>query len=187
MACRMNDPVIFMEHKGLYRQRYAASPEPDENYLLPFGKAAIAREGADATIVTWGATVRKSLEAAAKIEEQLGRSVEVIDLRTLNPLDMGTVTGSLAKTNRVLVVHEDSMTGGFGAELAARIADRRGSRGQYRGDVLSLSDFDNQHAAAATCGLGGQSGHNRRLSRPSLATHDHDPSIEQGPWCFRSH
>ena len=124
MACRMNDPVIFMEHKGLYRQKYAASPEPGEDYLLPFGQAAIVSEGSDATIITWGAMVRKSQEAAAAIGEQLGKSIEIIDLRTLNPLDMAAINRSLAKTNRALIVHEDTLTGGFGGELAARIADQ---------------------------------------------------------------
>ena len=124
MACRMNDPVIFMEHKGLYRQRYAASPEPDANYLLPFGQAKVVQAGDDATIITWGAMVKKSLDAAASIAEQMGRTIEIIDLRTLNPLDMSSILQSVAKTNRVLIVHEDVLTGGFGGELAARIADQ---------------------------------------------------------------
>lgn len=124
MACRMNDPVIFMEHKGLYRQRYAASPEPDADYLLPFGKARVVQTGDDITIITWGAMVKKSLDAAAKVAGNRGQSVEIIDLRTLNPLDMGTLQTSLAKTNRALIVHEDLLTGGFGGELAARIADQ---------------------------------------------------------------
>ena len=124
MACRLNDPVIFMEHKGLYRQRYAASPEPDANYLLPFGQAKVVQEGGDATIITWGAMVKKSLDAAGSIAEQMGRTVEIIDLRTLNPLDMASILRSVAKTNRVLIVHEDCLTGGFGGELAARIADQ---------------------------------------------------------------
>ena len=119
MACRMEDPVMFMEHKGLYRQGYAASPEPDENYLLPFGKSKIVQEGNDLTIVTWGALVQKSIEAV----QNTGISAEIIDLRTLNPLDMDTVINSLKKTNRLMVAHEDNITNGFGAEIAARIAD----------------------------------------------------------------
>ncbi|NOZ08249.1 MAG: tungsten formylmethanofuran dehydrogenase [FCB group bacterium] len=118
-ACRMEDPVLFMEHKGLYRQGYAAGPEPDENYLLPFGRARLVQEGYDLTVVTWGATVQKSVEAARTIEA----SVEIIDIRTLNPLDMDTIRRSIKKTSRVLVTHEDNLTGGFGAEIAARIAD----------------------------------------------------------------
>ena len=120
-ACRMDDPVMFLEHKGMYRQGYAASLEPDEDYLLPFGKAAVRREGSDLTIVAWGALVQKSLETARVLDKE-GISVEVIDLRTLVPLDMETVLRSLEKTSRVLVAHEDNLTGGFGGEVAARIA-----------------------------------------------------------------
>ena len=120
MACRMEDPVMFMEHKGLYRQGFAASPEPDENYLLPFGKARIVQGGSDVTIITWGALVQKSIEAA----RNTGLSVEIIDLRTLNPLDMETILTSLQNTSRVIVAHEDNLNNGFGAEIAARISDK---------------------------------------------------------------
>ena len=119
MACRMDDPIMFMEHKGLYRQGFASAPEPDENYLLPFGKARIVQEGNDVTIITWGAIVQKSIEAARNTE----MSVEIIDLRTLNPLDMETILTSLQKTNRAIVAHEDNLTNGFGAEIAAQISD----------------------------------------------------------------
>jgi len=119
MACRMDDPVMFMEHKGLYRQGFASSPEPDENYLLPFGKARIVQEGSEITIITWGALVQKSIEAA----RNSGLSIEIIDLRTLNPLDMETILISLQKTNRAIVAHEDNLTNGFGAEISARISD----------------------------------------------------------------
>jgi 2-oxoisovalerate dehydrogenase E1 component len=122
-AIRGDDPVIFMEHKGLYRQGYAASPEPDADYLLPFGVAALRREGSDISIITWGAMVQKSLEAAKKMEEK-GISVEVIDLRTLNPLDEESIYRSVRKTNKVLVVHEDTLTAGFGAEIAALVSDK---------------------------------------------------------------
>jgi len=118
-ACRINEPVLFMEHKGLYRQGFAACPEPDENYLLPFGKAKIVQEGSDVTIVTWGALVQKSIEAARKSEI----NAEIIDIRTLNPLDMDTILESISKTNRVIVAHEDNLTGGFGGEITARIVD----------------------------------------------------------------
>ena len=118
-ACRMDDPVIFLEHKGLYRQGYAASPEPDENYLLEFGKAKVVQTGDDLTIVTWGAIVQKSIEAAKQSEI----SVEIIDIRTLNPLDMDTILKSVKKTNRVIVAHEDVLTNGFGAEIVSRISD----------------------------------------------------------------
>ena len=120
-ACRMDDPVMFLEHKGMYRQGYAASLEPDPEFLLPFGKASVRREGRDITIVTWGSIVYKALEAA-RIFDKEGLSIEVIDLRTLVPLDMDTVLASVAKTSRVLVAHEDNLTGGFGGEVAALIA-----------------------------------------------------------------
>jgi len=121
-ACRENDPVIFLEHKGLYRQAFASSPEPGPDYLLPFGVASVRREGDDITIITWGMLVQRSLEAARKAEERLGVSVEVIDLRTLNPLDTGTILASVRKTGKVLIAHEDTLTGGFGGEVAAMIA-----------------------------------------------------------------
>lgn len=120
-AIRGDDPVIFMEHKGLYRQGYAASPEPDAEYVLPFGIAAVKRQGSDISLVTYGAMVQKSLEASKKMEEK-GVSVEVIDLRTLNPLDKETIYQSVKKTGKVLVVHEDTLTAGFGAEISALIA-----------------------------------------------------------------
>ena len=121
-AIRGDDPVIFMEHKALYRQGYASTPEPDADYMLPFGVAAIRREGKDITVITYGAMVHQSLEVARTMESN-GVSVEVIDLRTLNPLDEETIYRSVKKTNRVAVIHEDTLTGGFGAEIAALIAD----------------------------------------------------------------
>ena len=122
-AIRMEDPVIFLEHKALYRSASARSPEPDADYLLPFGKARIAREGTDLTIVTYGMMVHKSQNAARQLEKE-GLSIEVIDLRTLLPLDMETVLESVRKTNRALVVYEDHEFVGYGAELAAQIADK---------------------------------------------------------------
>jgi len=122
-ACRMDDPVIFMEHKGIYRQGFASSPEPDENYILPFGKANIVQEGEVLTIITWGAMVQKSIEAVKK-ENIAPGIVEIIDLRTLNPLDQETIEISVKKTGKVLVVHEDNLTNGPGAEIAAIIADK---------------------------------------------------------------
>ncbi len=122
-ALRLNDPVLFLEHKGLYRQTYAATPEPDENYLLPFGKAKVVREGTDATVVTYGLMVHESNFAAKKLAEQ-GYSVEIIDIRTIFPLDEETILKSLEKTGKVAIVHEDTLTSGFGAEIAARVADK---------------------------------------------------------------
>jgi 2-oxoisovalerate dehydrogenase E1 component len=121
-AIRSEDPVIFCEHKGLYRASFAASPEPDSEYLIPFGVAKVIRAGSDITIVSWGMMVQRSLDAARSMEEK-GVGVEVIDIRTLNPLDTDTILQSVAKTGKVLIVHEDTLTGGFGAELAAIIAD----------------------------------------------------------------
>jgi 2-oxoisovalerate dehydrogenase E1 component len=121
-AIRGADPVLFLEHKGLYRQSYAAAPEPDADYLLPFGKAAIKKEGDDVTVVTWGALVQKTLEAARKLENE-GLSVEVIDIRTINPLDIETIIRSIKKTGKVLVAHEDTRFHGFGAEISAQIAE----------------------------------------------------------------
>jgi 2-oxoisovalerate dehydrogenase E1 component len=121
-AVRGEDPYLFLEQKGLYRQVYAASPEPDEDFLLPWGLARVARAGSDLTIVTYGALVKRSLDAAEAMSRQ-GVSVEVVDLRTMVPLDMETVLASVRKTGRVIVAHEDVLFCGFGAEVAARIAD----------------------------------------------------------------
>jgi 2-oxoisovalerate dehydrogenase E1 component len=121
-ACRCDDPVLFLEHKGLYRQGFASSPEPGPDYLLPFGLAKVKKTGDDLTIITWGMLVQRSLDAARKVEESHGVSVEVIDLRTLNPLDRDSIFLSVRKTGKALIVHEDTLTGGFGAEIAALIA-----------------------------------------------------------------
>ena len=122
MACRMNDPVIFMEHKSLYRQSYASSEEPDKNYLLPFGKAKIVQEGDSLSIITWGAMVQKSIDAIKSNEIENGL-VEIIDLRTLNPLDFSTIEESIKKTGKALIVHEDNLTSGPGAEISALLAE----------------------------------------------------------------
>ncbi|NOZ55305.1 MAG: tungsten formylmethanofuran dehydrogenase, partial [Calditrichaeota bacterium] len=104
------------------RQGFAATPEPRPDVLLPFGRAAVRREGRDLTVVTWGMLVHRSLEAARVLAEE-GVDLEVVDIRTINPLDFETIAASVRRTNRALVVHEDSLTAGFGAEIAARIAD----------------------------------------------------------------
>jgi len=121
-ACRAEDPVLFLEHKGLYRQSFAASPEPGPEYLLPFGMAKVKRAGDDITVIAWGMLVQRALDAARRIEESHGVTVEVIDLRTLNPLDRETILTSVKKTGKVLIAHEDTLTGGFGAEIAAIIS-----------------------------------------------------------------
>jgi len=121
-ALRINDPVLFLEHKGLYRQSYATSPEPDSDYLIPFGKARIVNEGDDISIVTYGAMVHETNFAVKQLKEE-GYSIEVIDIRTINPLDDETIFNSVRKTGKVMVIHEDTLTGGFGAEISARISD----------------------------------------------------------------
>ncbi len=122
-AIRAQDPVLFLEHKALYRAASARSPEPGEDYLLPFGKACLHREGTDLTIVTYGMMVHKAMNAARQIKKEDGASVEILDLRCIVPLDTEAILASVRKTNRVLVVHEDHEFAGFGAEIAAQIAD----------------------------------------------------------------
>ncbi|NLT51572.1 MAG: tungsten formylmethanofuran dehydrogenase [Ignavibacteria bacterium] len=121
-ALRINDPVLFLEHKGLYRQSYAMSPEPDADYLLPFGKANIVTKGDDMTVITYGAMVHESNFAIKKLVEE-GYSIELIDLRTIAPLDEETIFASVRKTGKAVVIHEDSLTAGFGAEIASQIAE----------------------------------------------------------------
>jgi 2-oxoisovalerate dehydrogenase E1 component len=123
-AIRCDDPVLFLEHKKLYREPYNRSPMPGSDYMIPFGKAKIVKPGANLTIVTYGALVQKSLQAATQIEQRNGSlSVEVIDLRSLSPYDWESIRTSVEKTNRVMIVHEDCLSWGYGAEIAARIAN----------------------------------------------------------------
>jgi 2-oxoisovalerate dehydrogenase E1 component beta subunit len=119
-AIRDNDPVIFFEHKGLYRR--IKEELPSEEYTVPIGKAKIAREGNDLSIVTYGAMVWTALEAAEQLAKE-GASVEVVDLRTLVPLDRETVCESAKKTSKVLLLHEDTRTGGMAGELAVTITE----------------------------------------------------------------
>jgi 2-oxoisovalerate dehydrogenase E1 component len=122
-AIRCDDPVLFLEHKKLYREPYNRSPHPGKEFTIPFGKANVVKVGQQLTIITYGALVQKSLLAATRLEQKLaGVSVEVIDLRSLAPYDWEAIAQSVQKTSRVMIVHEDTLSFGYGAEIAARIA-----------------------------------------------------------------
>ncbi len=123
-AIRCDDPVLFLEHKRLYREPYNRAPHAGPDYLIPFGKAKLVKPGNALTIVTYGALVQKSLQAAMQLEQRdPDRTVEIIDLRCLSPYDWEAIRTSVEKTNRVIVAHEDCLSWGYGAEIAARIAD----------------------------------------------------------------
>ena len=121
-AIRCDDPVLFLEHKHLYRQAYNKSQYPGDDFMIPFGKSKKIREGKDISIITYGALVQRSLVAAKQLEQD-GVSVEIIDLRSLAPYDWKAITESVKKTSRVIVAHEDSLSFGYGAEIVARITD----------------------------------------------------------------
>jgi len=121
-AIRCDDPVLFLEHKHLYRQTYNKSQYPPDDFMIPFGKAKTVREGTDLSIITYGALVQRSVVAAKQAEQQ-GISVEIIDLRSMNPYDWNAIVQTVKKTSRVIVAHEDTMSFGYGAEIAARISD----------------------------------------------------------------
>jgi 2-oxoisovalerate dehydrogenase E1 component len=120
-SIRSDDPVLFLEHKHLYRQTYNKSEYPGAGFMVPFGKSAVRREGTDVVVITWGALVQRSLLAAQQAEKE-DVSVMVVDLRTIMPFDWAGIAAAVRRTNRVVIAHEDQLTCGFGAEIAARIA-----------------------------------------------------------------
>jgi 2-oxoisovalerate dehydrogenase E1 component len=121
-AIRCEDPVMFLEHKHLYRQTYNKGLYPGPDYCIPFGKARRVREGKDVTIICYGAQVQRSIVAAQKAEEKTGVSTEILDLRSLSPYDWEAISESVKKTNKAIVCYEDPISWGYGAEIAARIA-----------------------------------------------------------------
>jgi hypothetical protein len=138
-AERSKDPVIFLEHEGLYRRVQTKTPEPDADYIVPFGKGVIRREGKALTVVTWGSTVYMALELARQMDKD-GISLEVIDLRSIVPLDEDLIYQSVRRTSRVMIAHEDTLTAGFGAEVAARIAEN--CIGSLDGPVVRVAAKD---------------------------------------------
>jgi 2-oxoisovalerate dehydrogenase E1 component len=122
-AIRCDDPVLFLEHKRLYRESYGRAPYPGPDFAIPFGKAKIVRPGTHITLITYGAIVPRALQAAERAHRENGIEVEVLDLRTLNPYDWEAIATSVRKTSRVIVAHEDMLSWGYGAEIAARIGD----------------------------------------------------------------
>jgi len=122
-AIRGDDPVLFLEHKRLYRETFGRAPYPGPDFMIPFGKAKVVNPGHHVTVITYGAVVPRAMQAAQKLQREHGLSVELVDLRTLNPYDWETISTSVKKTNRVIVAYEDSLSWGYGAEIAARVAD----------------------------------------------------------------
>jgi len=141
-SIRDNDPVIFFEHKYLYRRIQEELPE--EDYIVPLGKAAVRREGSDMTFITYSAMVHPSLAAAERLDKEEGLSVEVIDLRSLRPLDWEAVFNSVRKTSKVVIIHEDRRTGGIGGEIAARLSEE--CFDSLDGPIMRVTSEDTHYA-----------------------------------------
>ena len=122
-AIRCDDPVLFLEHKRLYRETFGRAAYPGPEYMIPFGKAKVVREGKDLSVITYGAVVPRALQAAKRMQREKGVEVEIIDLRCLSPYDWYAIAESVKKTSKVIVAHEDMLSWGYGAEIAARIGD----------------------------------------------------------------
>jgi len=122
-AIRCDDPVLFLEHKRLYRETFGRGQYPGPEYAVPFGKAKVVRAGKDLTVITYGAVVPRALQAAEKLHRETGVDVELIDLRSLSPYDWEAIAESVKKTSKVIVAHEDTLSWGYGAEIAARIGE----------------------------------------------------------------
>ena len=122
-AIRCDDPVLFLEHKRLYRETFGRAAYPGADYMIPFGKAKVMRAGKDLTVITYGAVAPRALQAAEKLQRETGVDVELIDLRTLSPYDWETIAESVKKTSKAIVAHEDTLSWGYGAEIAARIGE----------------------------------------------------------------
>ena len=172
-AIRSDDPVLFLEHKKLYREPYNRSQHPGPDFTIPFGKANVVKSGQSLTVVTYGAVVQKMLQAALQVEQRNpDKTIEVIDLRTLSPYDWETIRASVEKTNRVMVAHEDCLSWGYGAEIAARIAnelfDRSGRAGRPRRRARYLGRLQSA-ARKRDSAAGGESGGGSRAAATVLA------------------
>jgi pyruvate/2-oxoglutarate/acetoin dehydrogenase E1 component len=185
-AIRCDDPVLFLEHKKLYREMYNRGPHPGPDYMVPFGKARIAREGDALTVITYGALVHKAEQAAEEIQSARGEQVEVIDLRTLNPYDWAAIRRSVQKTSRVMVAYEDNLSFGYGDCGAHRgravpVSGRAGETRGGTGYVGGLPSGSRSRDSSPDAGSGED--HERSagvLENPRLSRGARGPAIK---WC----